>query len=74
MSAQILEFQLDMFETPQDRMLRMRLEEIEHIAMSSKNSNDKVRKKVFASMGEMNKRVTDLEARLEILERNICRG
>jgi hypothetical protein len=39
-----------------------------------KESNDKVRKSMFASYGELKKKYIDLHARMEIIERNICRN
>lgn len=62
--------QLDFFRTP---------EECEQIAMREqiarlKESQDKVRKKLFAENGKLVKSQMDLEERMAILERNICRG
>ena len=37
-------------------------------------STEKVRKGMFARLGEQGKRLLDLESRMLILERNICRG
>lgn len=37
-----------------------------------KESNDKVRKSLFAKHGELQKKYMDLLYRMEILERNIC--
>jgi predicted metallo-beta-lactamase superfamily hydrolase len=39
-----------------------------------KESNDKVRKSLFARHGELAKKYIEIHQRLEILERNICRG
>lgn len=39
-----------------------------------KDSNDKVRKSIFAKHGELAKKYADLNDRLQILERNICLG
>ncbi len=39
-----------------------------------RDSNDKVRKKLFAENGELKKRMYFLEERLQVLERNICRS
>lgn len=41
---------------------------------SVKSSCDKVRKSNFANIGELKKKVVDLNERLAIIERNICRG
>ena len=64
------ELQYDFFmsesETEVERLIRM-TEEI-------KASTSKVRKKLFANDGDKEKRISDLENRLAILERNICHG
>jgi hypothetical protein len=39
-----------------------------------KESNDKVRKSMFARHGELAKKYAELHDRLQILERNICHG
>ena len=39
-----------------------------------KDSNDKVRKSIFAKYGELAKKYIELHQRMEIIERNICRG
>jgi len=39
-----------------------------------KESSDKVRKSMFARHAELAKKYLELHERLEILERNICRG
>ena len=39
-----------------------------------KESNDKVRKSMFARHGELAKKYTEIHERLQILERNICKG
>jgi len=44
--------------------------EIDRISKSS----DKVRKGTYASINELKKRCVELEDRLMIIERNICRG
>jgi hypothetical protein len=51
-------------ETEVERLIRM-TEEI-------KLSTNKVRKGLYAENGALKKRVTELESRLEILERHIC--
>ena len=37
-------------------------------------SLDKQRKKLFANNGDLSKKYIDIHNRLEILERNICKG
>lgn len=39
-----------------------------------KESNDKVRKSMFARHSELARKYTELHDRLQILERNICHG
>lgn len=39
-----------------------------------KESNDKVRRSIFARHSELAKKYTELHDRLQILERNICLG
>ncbi len=41
---------------------------------SLKDSNERVRKKLFAENGKLKKEVSSLQERLDVLERNICRG
>ena len=60
--------QLDFFEKKSD--LEVLREELRKV----KESNDKVRKGMFARHGELAKMYIELHNRLEILERNICRS
>lgn len=39
-----------------------------------KTTTDKVRKSMFASHAELKKKYIDLNERMNIIERNICRG
>ncbi len=57
--------QLDFFQD--DDLLRVndRMEKLEE-------SCSKVRKSQFAKIGDLNKRITSIEERMDILERNIC--
>lgn len=61
--------QFDLFERlpSQEEMMQA---DIKAIAVSS----DKVRRKLFAENGALKKRMYELESRLQILERYICRG
>jgi hypothetical protein len=62
--------QLDFFKTPEEcemDSLRYSLDQV-------RKSTEKVRKGTYARMNELTKESLDLKARLEILERNICRG
>jgi hypothetical protein len=55
--------QLELFRTP---------EEIE--VESLRKTLDKVRKGTYARLNELAKENADLKSRLEILEKNICKG
>jgi len=57
--------QLDFFEAEETEILRAEIAKL-------KESNDKVRKALFAKHGELAKNYVDLLFRLEIIERNIC--
>ncbi len=62
--------QLDFFKTESESemdALRLDLEKI-------RKSTDKVRKGTYAKINEYGKKTLDLELRLELLERNICKG
>lgn len=50
------------------------IEALEKSFEEVKLSCDKVRKSQFAKIGELNKKILDLESRLAILEANICKG
>lgn len=39
-----------------------------------KESSDKVRKSLFARHGELSRKYSELHERMQIIERNICRG
>lgn len=72
MSAELIPFQYELFETHEERIARMRLEEVESIARSAKATVDRVRKGTYANIGDLKKRTQDLEERLSLLERSIC--
>ncbi len=57
--------QLDFFEKEETEVLRGEIEKV-------KESNNKVRKSLFAKHGELAKNYADLQRRLEIIERNLC--
>lgn len=59
--------QLDLFE--QDE-----ISEIRHRVNSIKDSQEKVRKSLFARNGELHKKYDDLLQRMEILEKYLCQG
>ncbi len=61
--------QLDFFEPlpTETDMLRAEIKEL-------RESMHKVRKGIYAKHGALNKEFLDLSDRLEIIERNICKG
>ncbi len=60
-------YQLDFFEETETSILKARMEKCEESA-------NKVRKSLFAKNGELKKKIDDLEERLSLLERNICKN
>jgi hypothetical protein len=61
-------FQLDFFLTPEESEMEALRKEVKAIG----DSSTKVRKKLFCENGKLNKRLTDLEDRYQILERALC--
>lgn len=59
--------QLDFFDDEDTRLLK---EEVRKL----RESNERVRRSLFAKHGELAKNYMDLLSRLEIIERNVCRG
>ena len=66
MSA-IIQFDLFKPKPTNEEMLKADIEAV-------RESSDKVRKALFGRNGALQKRMLELETRLEILERNICKG
>lgn len=64
----MIPIQLDFFKTQEE----CENQEIRRIVIEIKESSNKVRRKLFSENGELKKKVSDLEYRLQILERNIC--
>ncbi len=50
------------------------MDALRHEMAAVKASSEKVRRALFARNGELTKRMLDLEYRLEVLERNICKS
>jgi hypothetical protein len=53
------------------------LSEVEYLRLDVKevkDSNDKVRKSLFAKHGDLARKYMELHERMQILERNICLG
>ena len=72
--SKIVEFQHGLFETPTEAMLRMRLERNEALLTSTRESADRVRKGAYARLTKLTAQLEELTDRLELIERNICRG
>lgn len=64
------EVQYDFFLTPQESETEMMIHEIDSIKIST----TKVRKALFARNGELQRKMLELEERLNVIERGICRG
>lgn len=62
--------QLDFFKTEEESEIEALRKEFNSV----KSSSDRVRKGMFARHGELTKTVLDLQERLAIIERNICRS
>ena len=62
--------QLDLFRSKEECEIITLRNVIEEVRKSS----DKVRRGTYARLNELNKECVDLRNRLEIIERNICRG
>lgn len=59
--------QLEFFQTEETVILRNDIRKV-------KESGDRTRKALFAKHGELEKKYNDLLSRLDILEKNICKG
>jgi hypothetical protein len=59
--------QLDFFEQDENLILKDNFRKL-------KESSERQRKALFARNGELHKKIDDLTARIEILERYICRN
>lgn len=59
--------QLEFFSSSTSEMDMLK-DEVKHV----KESSDKVRKSMFARHNELARKYTDLQDRLQIIERNIC--
>jgi hypothetical protein len=62
--------QLDFFYTDEKNEIEFLKSQMKNV----KESSDKVRKSMFARHGELMRKYLDLHDRLQIIERNICRG
>lgn len=66
----MVQIQLDLFQTEEEcEMIQLR-KSINEIHKTT----EKVRKKLFAENGANKKIIEELRERLEIIERNICKG
>jgi len=59
--------QLDFFQDDEMLIMKKQISDL-------RESNDRVRKSLFAKNGELSKKYMDLLNRLDILDRNICSG
>lgn len=59
--------QLDFFEKDETLIVRDQMRQM-------KESNDKIRKSLYARHGELQKKYDDLAKRMEIIERHICQN
>lgn len=66
----MLAVQLDLFKTPEECEMDALRRSIEDVRKSS----EKVRKGTYARLNELVKDCVDLRFRLEVMERNICKG
>jgi len=64
-----MEVQLDFFIKEKSEM-----EYIKENIIEVRKSNDKVRKSMFASHADLARKYLELHERMQIIERNICKG
>lgn len=62
-------YQLNFFEVEKSE-----IEYLKDDIVEVRESNDKVRKSIFARHAELAKKYMELHERMQIIERNICRG
>ena len=62
--------QFDLFKTKEEVEIEQMREHCEKLS----KSNEKVRKRLFAENNALNRSMMDLEERLAIIERNICKN
>jgi len=70
MSALQIPIQFDLFKSKEES----EIESLRKAVDAAVESSHKVRKKLFGENGKLVKRMNELEERLDILERNICKG
>ena len=58
----------------ENRSLKDEMKNVALKASEIKGSTDKVRRCLFGKNAELQKRITELEFRLQVLEKNICTG
>lgn len=64
------QIQLDLFMSPEE----CEMQHLRHTIEEVRKSSEKVRKGTYARLNELNREYIDLKVRLEIIERNICKG
>ncbi len=67
-----LHYQLDFFRDSQKTRDQIEIDALHDAVRLQKESNDKVRKALFARNGELVKRIIELENRLQYLENGLC--
>jgi hypothetical protein len=66
----MIQVQLDLFKSPQE----CEVDALRFALDKTSKTLDKVRKGTYAEINVLKKRVLELEERLAIIERNICKG
>lgn len=66
----MIQVQFDLFKEDKES----EFEELEKVILEVKKSSDKVRRGMFAKHGELVKMFLDIDERLKVIEKNICKG
>lgn len=66
----MIPIQLDFFKSEEE----CRIDALTEMLDLVKKSSDKVRRGMYARLGDLTKECNDLRGRLEIMERHICKG
>ena len=64
-----IQVQFDLFKTPE----QAELDQLRESMKTVRESNEKVRRCLFARHNDLSKQYTEIHSRLEIIERGICR-
>jgi len=68
--SSVINCQYSFFETKEETENRALIDHIKELEASI----GRIRRGQFAKLGEHNKRILELENKMDIIERNICRG